>query len=80
MSKNDWFSYVFLAVPPVSPTGSTCEDMLSKFYAPCQRDGRRSGSGQEPDRSALAAESSTLWEEVPGAKGRIAASLTVPRI
>lgn len=53
------------------------EDMLSKFYAPCQRDGRRSGSGQEPDRSALAAESSTLWEEVPGAKGRIAASLTV---
>ena len=78
MSENDRIS-VFIAFPLGIPTGSTFEDMLSKFYAPCQKDGRRSG-GQEPDRSALAAESSTPWEEVPGAKGRIVASLTVPRI
>lgn len=52
------------------------EEMLCKFYAPCQTDGKRSGNGL-PDPFALAADSSCLWEDAPGAKGRIFASIAV---
>lgn len=52
------------------------EEMLCKFYAPCQKDGKRSGNGL-PDPSALAADSSCLWEDAPGARGRIFASIAV---
>eukprot|EP00435_Cladocopium_sp_Y103_P062490 s163_g24.t1 len=52
------------------------QEMLCKFYAPCQKDGKRSGNGL-PDPSALAADSSCLWEDAPGARGRIFASIAV---
>ncbi|CAJ1461114.1 unnamed protein product [Effrenium voratum] len=52
------------------------EERLSRFYAPCQLEGRRSGGGV-PDQSALSFQVSRIWEDCPGAKGRIFASFMV---
>ena len=53
------------------------EEVLSKFYAPCEQEGERSGSGKLPDRKALAMTQSYLWEDVPGVRGRMLASSLV---